>query len=366
MVWCGAVMLTMVTAACDDDPEEVFVGDMPQYQKAYITTGVSYPNGIVHVGTFAASKLEFSGTKLVLTSSDELDWNSSSVNTDIYFRTTYETKNPVSGTLKVRSDAEQFIADYNENNVESAEGADNTYQLLPESYYTITDAHATIEAGRKEAVIHVNVNTEGWDAGRYLLPLTFELDGNQSVSLSENQKEICLVYDIIREGSNYDGLRMLSRDEYEGSSYYGNSYDSEYFPIEDAFDENYETAYINGDPGGTLYVKFKQPVNLEHFIYVNQNLCTGWDGYVPEYGGYVYYSPDKIQLGYVYEGAADTFDDAEWSAEKSVTQSSSRSQWVDVNVTGDTQGRKVSALYIYFDPDGYYYGFADLYFAVSE
>lgn len=205
-----ALLATMFAACSDDDPSEVYVGDMPQYQRAYITTGVSAPNGLAFKGVISSGDLRFTEEgKLVFQGGMKIS-GTGSFDSEIYFRTNFAVKKAVSGTVAVVADAEEFLAKYNaENETES--------KLLPAEYYTIENGHVTIEAGSKSAAIHVVVNTElDWEPGEYLLPLSLTLDSGAGIKLAEDQSSICLKYSITKLDAQYpEGSRLLSPDEYE-------------------------------------------------------------------------------------------------------------------------------------------------------
>lgn len=200
-----ALLTTMFAACSDDDPSEVYVGDMPKYQKAYITTGVSYPNGTAFKGSYTGEVKFTDEGKLIYAEADGMNISGNgSFDSDIYFRTNYAVKKAISGTVAVVADSEEFLARYNAEHQTEC-------KLLPAKYYTIENGHATIEAGSKSAAIHVAVNTElEWEPGEYLLPLGLTLDSGAGVVLAEDQNSICLKYTVSK-----DSYRILSRDEFE-------------------------------------------------------------------------------------------------------------------------------------------------------
>lgn len=285
----GIALLAMIFVACnDDDPTEVYVGTMPQYQKAYITTGVSYPNGTVFKGVFTSDELKFTDEgKLIFVEGGSMQPSGGgSFDSDIYFRTTFAVQKAISGTVALLPDAEEFVAQYNTEHQTEC-------KLLPAAYYTIENAHATIEAGSKSTVIHISVNTElKWDLGEYLLPLGVTLDNGTDIGLSEDKSTLCLKYSITKPAPKYpEGCRILSRDEFEVDA---NSSAN----AEKAVDSDRSTKWGNG-ANEYMYVTFKEPHYLSSICIVD---CTYY--YYP----YIAYEDDLENLigsgGYYFQGEA--------------------------------------------------------------
>lgn len=286
----GMALLAMIFVACnDDDPTEVYVGTMPQYQKAYITTGVSYPNGMVLKGVFTSDALQLTeeGKVIFVEGGSMQPSGGGSLNSDIYFRTTFAVQKAISGTLALIPDAEEFVAQYNTEHQTEC-------KLLPTAYYTIENAHATIEAGSKSVVIRVMVNTDSkWELGEYLLPLEMTLDNGADIDLPEDKSTLCLKYIITAAPpSGYPaGCRILSRDEFEVDA---NSSAN----AEKAVDSDRSTKWGNG-ANEYMYVTFKEPHYLSSICIVD---CTRY--YYP----YMAYEDDLENLigsgGYYFSGNA--------------------------------------------------------------
>lgn len=249
-VLSGMALLAMVFVACsDDDPTEVYVGNMPKYQKAYITTGVSSPNGAVFKGSYSAGELKLTEDGTLVFDESSSMTPSGSFDADVYFRTTYAVKKALSGTVAVMPDAEEFVTRYNTEH-------QTAFKLLPEKYYTLENAHATIEAGSKDAVIHVSVHTDvDWEPGEFLLPLGLTLDNGAAVGLSEDMRTLCLTYNIEDESVEYpEGVRILSRDDYDIELVSG----LESTHPENAFDADRSTKWIDATKSDVV-VTFKDP-----------------------------------------------------------------------------------------------------------
>lgn len=242
----GMALLATVFVACnDDDPTEVYVGNMPKYQKAYITTGVSQPNGAVFEGSYPG-ELQFTdeGKPVYVHSTTMVP--SGSFETDVYFRTTYAVKKAISGTIDVVPDAEEFVARYNTEHQTAC-------KLLPASFYALEDTRATIEAGSKSSEgIHVTVHTDlDWEPGEYLLPLAIMLDKGADIGLSEEKSTLCLKY-IITSSSEY----FLTSDDFDLQLSSG----STVTPIENAFDADRSTLWSTSSTTTCdVLVTFKEP-----------------------------------------------------------------------------------------------------------
>ncbi len=247
-----ALLTTMFAACSDDDPSEVYVGDMPKYQKAYITTGVSSPNGSAFRGSFSGEVQLTEDGKVVYVVSEDMR-PATSFDSDVYFRTNFAVKEAVSGTIAVVPDTEEFLAKYNaEHKTE--------YKLLPADFYTIGDGHVTIEAGSKSsAAVHVAVDTGlKWELGEYLLPLGLTLDSGAEIALSEEKSILCLKYVITK-----DTYRILSRDDFE-------VYTAESTAgCEKAVDSDRSTVWNSTGGEGYLYVTFKEPQYVSRFYLVD-------------------------------------------------------------------------------------------------
>jgi len=252
----GLALLATIFVACgDDDPSEVYVGEMPKYQKAYITTGVSYPNGTEFKGSFSG-KVEFTEEgKVIYSVAESMNISGNgSFDANLYFRTNYAVKKAISGTVAVVPDAEAFVAQYNSEHQSEC-------KLLPAEYYTIENGHATIEAGSKSASIHVAVNTErSWEQGEYLLPLSLTLDSGSEIALAEDQNTICLKYVITK-----DSYRILSRDDFEIDT--ANSTAG----CENAVDSDRSTVWRSSGKEGYLYVVLKEPQYVSRIYLVDCN-----------------------------------------------------------------------------------------------
>ncbi len=280
-----ALLTTMFAACSDDDPSEVYVGDMPKYQKAYITTGVSYPNGTAFKGVISSGDLKFTEEgKLVFEGGMTISGNGS-FDSDVYFRTNYAVKKAISGTVAEVPDPEEFLAQYNaEHRTEC--------KLLPAGYYTIENGHATIEAGSKSAAIHVTVNTElEWKPGEYLLPLALTLDGGAGIALAEEQSTLCLKYTIAETSKYPEGCRLLTSDEFEVEA------DSS-ANAANAVDSDRSTVWGN-DANEMMTVTFKEAHYLSSICIVD---CSYY--YFP----YIAYEDDLDGLigsgGYYFQGNA--------------------------------------------------------------
>lgn len=266
-------LLAMVFIACnDDDPTEVYVGNMAKYQKAYITTGVSSPNGTVLKGSYTAAELKLTDEgKLTFVKGGSLaPSGSGSFDTDIYFRTTYAVKKAISGTVVLMPDAEEFVTRYNTEHQTEC-------KLLPEKYYTLENAHATIEAGSKDAVIRVSIHTDlDWELGEYLLPLELTLDNGTAIDLSEDMRTLCLKYSIAAApASDYPAEgRILTRDEFDielltGS---GDTY-------KNAFDSDRNTNWSSGSGTSDVVVTFKEPHYVSRICVVDNYVYYTWMSY---------------------------------------------------------------------------------------
>lgn len=263
----GMALLAMVFVACnDDDPTEVYVGNMAKYQKAYITTGVSSPNGTALKGSYTAAELKLTDEgKLIFDEGGNLaPSGGGSFNTDIYFRTTYAVKKAISGTVALIPDAEEFVNRYNAEHQTACE-------LLQEKYYTIENAHATIDAGSKDAVIRVLIDTDlDWDLGEYLLPLGMTLDNGAAIDLSEDRRTLCLKYSITKAPAVYPAEgRILTSDDFDIELVSGSA---DTHP-ENAFDSDRNTSW--DCPSGTcdVVVTFKEP----HYV---SRICVVDNTYV--------------------------------------------------------------------------------------
>lgn len=269
----GIALLAMIFVACnDDDPTEVYVGTMPQYQKAYITTGVSYPNGMVLKGIFTSDAVQLTdeGKVIFVEGGSMKPSGGGSFDSDIYFRTTYAVQKAISGTLAPTPDAEEFVAQYNTEHQTEC-------KLLPAAYYTIENAHATIEAGSKSVVIRVMVNTDAkWELGEYLLPLEMTLDNGADIDLPEDKSTLCLKYIITAAPpSSYPaGCRILSRDEFEIELASGSA-DSN---PGNAFDSDRSTSWGDGSSSDVV-VTFKEPHYVSRVCVVDCWVYYTWMSY---------------------------------------------------------------------------------------
>lgn len=327
----GLALLAMIFIACnDDEPTEVYVGDMAQYQKAYITTGVSYPNGTMLNGGYTADALQLNDAgKLVFVEGGKLaPSGDGSFDTDIYFRTTYAVRKAISGTIALIPDAEEFVARYNSEHQTEC-------KLLPAEYYTIGNSHATIEAGSKSAVIHVVANTDNeWNIGEYLLPLKMTMDDGADISLVENMSTICLKYSIAaKPESPYPvGCRILSRDEFDIEVI-------ENAPVgyENAFDSDRSTGW-NENGYSSVCVTFKEP------HYVSRICVVDCDYYYYTWLSYED-TPDDLFGGRYTRGVA-----------------SGLSEFNPVSTLGYDASRKVKCVAL----RNYYAWIADIYFIVYD
>ncbi|WP_298071832.1 DUF1735 domain-containing protein [uncultured Bacteroides sp.] len=267
LAWAGIAVLAFTLGACNDDLEEIYVGNMDQYQKAYITTGVSYPNGSLFKLSMSYGELLEQDGKLVFNGEKKLKISSgANAETDFFFRTTFPVKTQVSGTLALSTDADKFVEQYNgERELDEETG----YRLLPSEWYTLEGSHATIAAGQKEAVIRFVPNMDIlWDPGKYILPLSFTLDADSPVSLSENQSSLCLVFQINPpSGEYYEGSRLLTPGEYKVIPITGSTKPTD-TTYELAFDQNPDTWWdFYGD--STVEIEFNEPQYLSHISVMN-------------------------------------------------------------------------------------------------
>lgn len=318
----GMALLAMAFVACnDDDPTEVYVGNMSKYQKAYITTGVSQPNGAVFKGSYSG-KLQLSDEgKLVFVQGTAMIPSGGSFDTDIYFRTTYAVKKSISGTVDVVPDAEDFVARYNAEH-------QTQFKLLPEAYYTLENTRATIAAGSKSTSIHISVHTDlDWEFGEFLLPLGVTLDKDAGIALSEDNSTVCLQYSIVSPGY------LLSSDDYEIALASGSA-DSH---PENAFDGDRNTSWSAGNASSDVVVTFKEPHRISRVCVLD---C-----------GYVYYTWMS------YEETPDTFFGGSYTWGENPGLS-------ELNVTnlGYNASRKVKRVKI----RNYYTDIADIYFLVKD
>lgn len=249
---CMALLAMVFVACSDDDPTEVYVGNMAKYQKAYLTTGVSSPNGTLFKGSYSASELKLTdeGKLIFVDEATMTPSGNGSFDTDVYFRTTYAVKKALSGTVDLMPDAEEFVTRYNTEHQTAC-------KLLPEKYYTLENAHATIEAGSKDAVIRVAVHTDlEWEPGEFLLPLELSLDNGASIGLSEDMRTLCLKYSIIDESVDFpEGGRILTPDDYDIELVRGSANTHH----ENAFDADRNTIWNSGTGTTDVVVTFKEP-----------------------------------------------------------------------------------------------------------
>lgn len=261
-------MLVMALTSCNDDPEEVFVGDMEQYQKAYITTGVSYPNASVfkNISMGSTNLTVQDDGKLVLDEKKGLTLpNELNLETDLFFRTVFPVKTGVSGTLALRSDAEEYVGQYN-----SEQGLDEEsgYKLFPSEWYTLEGSHATIATGQKEAIIRFVPNEDAaWNSGLYMLPLSLTLDPGSQVTLSENMSSLCLAFQINPPSTEYpEGSRLLTPEEYSVNTISETLQGDDMYGL--AFDQDPDTewdlyfSYLYGE--STVEIEFNEPHYLSH------------------------------------------------------------------------------------------------------
>lgn len=281
LAWPGIMVfaLAFTLSACNDDPEVVYVGDMPQYQKAYITTGVSYPNSTVLDNisvSFGEVQQQEDGT---LKYESKMDLKGENNEQEIYFRTTYPVKTPLSGTVAPRIDSEEYVEQYN---TEHELDGDNGYKLLPTEWYTLEGSPTVIESGQKEAVIRLVMRKDApWIPGKYLIPLHLTLGEGSSVTLSENMSDLCLFVHPNSDGT-YEGGRFLTADDFTVNkltgSGGGNSTHSSDNTYGNAFDYDPKTLWGKSVSDGrwdkltvdtSVEIEFKKPCYLSHVYTVN-------------------------------------------------------------------------------------------------
>lgn len=292
-----ALLATMFVACGDDDPSEVYVGDLPQYQKAYITTGVSYPNGTAFKGSFSGKVQLTEDGKVIYAEAEGMNISGNgSFDAEIYFRTNYAVQQAISGTVAVAPDAEAFVTRYNAEHQTEC-------KLLSAEYYTIENGHATIEAGSKSASIHVAVDTElPWEQGEYLLPLSMTLDSGTEIALSEDQNSICLKYTVTKES-----YRMISSDEFDVESYSAAN-------AANAADFDRSTKW-SCSGSEDLYILFKEPQYVSRIFLLD---CTSyyyvWMSYedTPDnlFGGSYFYTTNASGLTEFDPAAQISYNDS--------------------------------------------------------
>lgn len=268
LAWPGILFFAFTLCACNDDPEVIYVGDMKQYQKAYITTGVGASAPQEFSMSFGEliekdDKLEFNPTQAVLTPAESYS------ETDIiYFRTTYPVKTRVSGILALRDNAEEYVEQYN-NELELDD--ETGYRLLPPEWYTLEGNPAVINSGQKEAVIRVVPKTgAAWATGKYLMPLTLTLEAGSSAALSENMSDLCHVVHVVEEYP--ENSRLLTADDYQVNKLTGSIADDKTATSDNtygnAFDQNPETVWSTSLNDSTVEIVFDEPQYLSHVFVV--------------------------------------------------------------------------------------------------
>lgn len=275
LAWPGILFFAFTLCACNDDPEVKYVGDMKQYQKAYITTGVGASAPQEFSMSFGEliekdDKLEFTPTQAMLTPAESYS------ETDIiYFRTTYPVKTRVSGILALRDNAEEYVEQYNDE----LELDDETgYRLLPPEWYTLEGNPAVINSGQKEAVIRVVPKTgAAWATGKYLMPLSLTLEAESSAALSENMSDLCHVVHVVEKYP--ENSRLLTADDYSvntlSGSGQGNQTVSSDNTYKNAFDQDPETVWTPGYRDSTVEIEFDEPHYLSH-VFVVMGSSNGW------------------------------------------------------------------------------------------
>lgn len=267
---------------------------------------------------------------------------------DIRATIDYSVNSPLTASCSVSADAQAMVQAYNTAH-------STAYELLPETYYTITGKNLDIAAGERQSSspVHVHLDSEKLDAITYtqawLLPIACTLDaGGADVTVSEDAKTIYVLVDITG-GTTVDMEQKIPSENWldEGTAYHSS------MSIDKAFDSNYRTAFLSGQNEYTIIgSSFDEPIDLKEVVLVNIKLYSS---------SYSYYAAGYVSFQFQYA-------DESWSNWTSWYQPNTAQDYARLDVSEDVGGKKVSAVYTQINWEGssYWYGCADIYYYATK
>lgn len=194
-------LITTALIGCKTVTEEIYIDEM--YQKAYVTMEIYPFDHIEYTETVTKGNYQVVENQLT-----QYDLRSTSGTHPFVFgfNTIYNVKKDLSAKLKIRDDADAFIAQYNaDNNTE--------YELMPKEYYNMEVGTAVIKTGTNVSVEPFTVSLADVEIpnGYYMLPFTCELNDN-SVPMSENRNSVWVAVNYTTKMGAYGDEAILPAD----------------------------------------------------------------------------------------------------------------------------------------------------------
>lgn len=316
-------LLATALIGCKTVTEEIYIDEM--YQKAYITAEV-YPQNegsYVRNDVMTSPSLKLDGSnRLVASPGGVVTTDKGAKSQEVSFRTVYNVKKDLTGTMSALKNPEEYVANYN---AEHGLTQDDAYQVLGKEFYNITASKSVIRTGfnkgEESFAVELAEDLSALAPGKYLLPLTVEVD-DPNIEISSNRGVynylVTYTYTDARDPNeeNIEVGRILTSDEFTGVLEAGSTWVGTFNNL---FDANNSTYWMSSSTTAPrIRVTFNDPVELRKIgfvaytvygstYYIGMIRCSYKlaDGSTIDYPSGYYSFEDSTQILNIYDTSED-------------------------------------------------------------